>query len=222
MSDDAISASFKPVTVSDETLASGDFDIPLYHSWQLLPPEEQAAVFQEQSIRGERIRIFHARHTEWLARNAPWLAKKYRHSARQARYRYLRERIADLDARSHGMENDREAVERLRKAAADGDPGSQNNFGYLCYQGRGVEQNYAAAAHWFSLAARQRHPDGYYNRGFLHYHGQGIDQDYLKAAGCFQRAEYRYCNALFPVESGTSDIASSFGILTETRRRHAR
>jgi TPR repeat protein len=218
MSDDAICANFEPVTASDEALASGAYDIPMYHYWQELPPEEQAAVFQEQTIRGERIRHFHARHSEWLAQNAPWLAKEYRQSARQARYRYFQERIAELDARSCGMENDREAVERLRKAAEEGDAGSQNNFGYLCYHGRGVEQNYAQAAHWFWLAARQKHPDGYYNRGFLYFHGRGVAQDYLKAAGCFQRAEYRYSNALFPVESGTPDIASSFGILTEASR----
>jgi len=222
MSDDAIFAGFQPLIVSDEAVASGQYDIPLYHYWQGLPPEERAAVFEEQSIRGERIRRFHARYVETLRRHAPWRAKNSRQSARQARYRYFQERIAALDARSRGMANDREAVERLRIAAEAGDAGPQNNFGYLCYHGRGVEQNYAQAAHWFWLAARQKHPDGNYNRGFLYFHGRGVAQDYLKAAGCFQRAEYRYSNALFPVESGTSDIASSFGILTETRRRHAR
>jgi len=219
MSDDAIFAGFQPLIVSDEAVASGQYDIPLYHYWQGLPPEERAAVFEEQSIRGERIRRFHARYVETLRRHAPWRAKNSRQSARQARYRYFQERIAALDARSRGMANDREAVERLRIAAEAGDAGSQNNFGYLCYHGRGVEQDYAEAAQWFLLAARQKHPDGLYNRGFLYYRGRGLPQNYLEAAGCFQMAEYQYCRALRTAITGTPDIALSFGILTEARRR---
>jgi hypothetical protein len=125
MSNDAICASLQPVIVSDEALASGQYDVPLYHYWQSLPPGKQAAIFEEQSIRGERIRRFHARYTETLTLHAPWRSKKYRQSARQARYRYFQERIAELDARSRGMANDREAVERLRKAAEEGDARSQ-------------------------------------------------------------------------------------------------
>ena len=222
MSDDAIFAGFQPLIVSDEAVASGQYDIPLYHYWQGLPPEERAAVFEEQSIRGERIRRFHARYVETLRRHAPWRAKNSRQSARQARYRYFQERIAALDARSRGMANDREAVERLRIAAEAGDAGPQNNFGYLCYHGRGVEQDDAEAAQWFLLAARQKHPDALYNRGFLHYRGQGIAQNYMEAAACFQMAEYQYYRALRTAITGTTDIASSFGILTEARGRPAR
>jgi len=200
MSDDAIFAGFQPLIVSDEAVASGQYDIPLYHYWQGLPPEERAAVFEEQSIRGERIRRFHARYVETLRRHAPWRAKNSRQSARQARYRYFQERIA----------------------AEAGDAGPQNNFGYLCYHGRGVEQDDAEAAQWFLLAARQKHPDALYNRGFLHYRGQGIAQNYMEAAACFQMAEYQYYRALRTAITGTPDIASSFGILTEARGRPAR
>jgi hypothetical protein len=72
------------------------------------------------------------------------------------------------------------------------------------------------------LAARQKHPDALYNRGFLYYRGRGLPQNYLEAAGCFQMAEYQYYNALRTAITGTPDIASSFGILTEARSRHPR
>jgi uncharacterized protein len=50
-------------------------------------------------------------------------------------------------------QNYAQALNWLRKAASQGEPGAQFNLGVMYYNGEGVPQNYLEAEVWLSLSA---------------------------------------------------------------------
>lgn len=54
-------------------------------------------------------------------------------------------------------------------------------MGIMYDLGRGVSQDYAEAAKWYGLAARQGHVDSQYNLGILYGDGQGVPKDQAAA-----------------------------------------
>lgn len=76
------------------------------------------------------------------------------------------------------------AAEWYRKAAEQGDVGSQYNLAQLYVNdGDSVE-----AAKWFRRAAELGHAGAQYNYGCLCALGQGVKQDFRAAAGWFYKA----------------------------------
>ena len=58
--------------------------------------------------------------------------------------------------------------------------------------GRGVPQDYEAAAAWYRKAADQAFADAQFNLGVLYYNGQGVRQDFVSAHLWFQLAAQFY------------------------------
>jgi uncharacterized protein len=62
-----------------------------------------------------------------------------------------------------------------------GDARAQSYLGYMYSTGRGVPQNYAAAAYWYRRAADQGETTAQYMLGLLYDKGQGVAQNYIEA-----------------------------------------
>jgi uncharacterized protein len=65
--------------------------------------------------------------------------------------------------------------------AAEGDARAQTYLGVMYLHGRGVPQNYDAAAHWLRLAADQGLPTAQFYLGLMYDKGQGVEQDFVLA-----------------------------------------
>lgn len=80
----------------------------------------------------------------------------------------------------------------LRPLAKDGNPEAQNNLGLMYAAGRGVPQDYAAAAKWYRMAADKGVASAQNNLAVLYAGGQGVDHDYVKAYMWFTLAASRF------------------------------
>jgi len=69
----------------------------------------------------------------------------------------IRKKLAEIDRIEKAPE--KEAFERLRAAAAQGDVEAQFNVGRSYFTGQGVTRDYANAAEWFGKAAVQGHAE---------------------------------------------------------------
>lgn len=69
------------------------------------------------------------------------------------------------------------AAARLTPLAFAGDPRAQGLLGYLYEQGKGVPQNFVAAAAWYSCAAEQGEATAQYLLGLLYDKGRGVERD---------------------------------------------
>ncbi len=69
----------------------------------------------------------------------------------------------------------------LGPLAEEGDARAQTYLGFMYLHGRGVPQNFEAAAHWFHLAAEQDLSAAQYYLGLMYDKGQGVDQDFVQA-----------------------------------------
>jgi hypothetical protein len=69
----------------------------------------------------------------------------------------------------------------LGALAAEGDARAQTYLGFMYAHGRGVPQNYDAAARWFRLAAEQDFPAAQFFLGLMYDKGQGVAQDFVLA-----------------------------------------
>ena len=76
----------------------------------------------------------------------------------------------------------------LKVAARQGDIEAQYILGNLYYSGRGVEQSYVKAKHYFELAADHGHSNSQSHLGYLYYYGEGVVQDYDKAIYYYELA----------------------------------
>ncbi|KAJ1461157.1 WD40-repeat-containing domain protein [Pelagophyceae sp. CCMP2097] len=65
------------------------------------------------------------------------------------------------------------AAHWFRRAAEQGYPEGQCNFGDMFYQGKGVAQSYAEAVRWFRLSAGQGESTAFYNLGVCYGNGHG-------------------------------------------------
>jgi hypothetical protein len=72
-------------------------------------------------------------------------------------------------------------IEKMRKAAAQGNAIAQFNLGLLYYSGEGVPQDYKRAAQWYQKAAEQGNADAQSDLGFAYENGHGVPQDYVQA-----------------------------------------
>ena len=81
-----------------------------------------------------------------------------------------------------------EHIERLRFAAEDSHPDSMFLLGAAYAQGKGVPQDYKAAAGWFHKAARKGHARARASLGFLYSIGRGVHQDLVLAYLFLQEA----------------------------------
>jgi hypothetical protein len=79
-------------------------------------------------------------------------------------------------------------IAQLQKNAAAGNPNAQAALG-LCYQsGHGMPRDFAAAAHWYELAARAGHAGAQTNLGALYEAGTGVPKDLAKAVESYLAA----------------------------------
>ncbi|MGH6811377.1 MAG: tetratricopeptide repeat protein [Methylocella sp.] len=69
-----------------------------------------------------------------------------------------------------------------------GDPRAQTYLGYMFANGKGVPQNYMAAAGWYRCASQQDLPAAQYMLGLMYDNGQGVPQDYVIAYALLDRA----------------------------------
>ena len=75
------------------------------------------------------------------------------------------------------------AVERVRKAADQGDAGAQNNLGLMHQVGHGVPRDYAEALKWYRLAAEQGAATAQTALGLMYQCGHGGRTRALPQAG---------------------------------------
>jgi TPR repeat protein len=78
--------------------------------------------------------------------------------------------------------NPKRAVDACRHLAEKGDPVGEARLGYLYQAGLGVQQDSAAAAKWYRLAADQGNIAAQNNLGSLYEKGQGVPQDLVQSA----------------------------------------
>ena len=84
---------------------------------------------------------------------------------------------------------EKEALEKLIKAAEQGDANAQYELGNLCLVGGDfVSKDVKKASEWFGKAAEQGNPDAQYELGSLYKQGTGISQDDAKANKWFKKA----------------------------------
>src|SRR5579872_2025820 len=81
-------------------------------------------------------------------------------------------RAADSDAYLFA----RHDAASIMRSADVGNPEAQTHLGYLYYKGRGVPQDYEAAAYWLTRAAEQGEPTAQFLLGLLYDKGQGVEQ----------------------------------------------
>ena len=92
----------------------------------------------------------------------------------------------------HGVERDPDkAVEWLRRAAEQGDPGGQRNLALCHYEGWGVPQDQAEAATWYGKAAEQGDVDAQDMLSWMKLLGGGCEQDYAGARVWAEKAAAR-------------------------------
>ncbi|OUS12474.1 hypothetical protein A9Q89_06205 [Gammaproteobacteria bacterium 53_120_T64] len=84
--------------------------------------------------------------------------------------------------------NPEQNVKTCSLAASGGDADAQKALGSFYYSGQGVQQSYADALHWFTLAAAQNHAIATYNVGVLHDKGLGLEKDYKEAGKWYRKA----------------------------------
>src|SRR5262245_31279809 len=81
----------------------------------------------------------------------------------------------DLARHNHGGAN------KTRLLAERGDARAQTLLGFLHEHGRGVPQDYVAAAHWYSFAAAQGDPTEQYLLGLMYDRGHGVPRSHVLA-----------------------------------------
>lgn len=92
--------------------------------------------------------------------------------------------------------NDEKAMKWLRKSAELGYADAQYNLSLVYFEGRGVTQDYVAAAVWCRKAAEQGLAEAQYNLGISYWNALGVGQDYGVAATWYRKAaEQGYADA---------------------------
>ena len=79
-------------------------------------------------------------------------------------------------------------IAALRELAEAGDAEAQTELGERYEDGRGVEQDYAAAVSWFRRAAEQGHAPGQSALGFMYSRGRWVRRDEEEAVRWYRRA----------------------------------
>lgn len=94
----------------------------------------------------------------------------------------------EADLADTGKTDNITALSELRARATGGDADSQLNMGGLFFKGQAVEQDYAEAAKWFLLSARQGNAQAQFNLGMMYDTGQGVMPDHAQAVQWYRLA----------------------------------
>jgi TPR repeat protein len=86
-------------------------------------------------------------------------------------------------------QDDAQALEFYRLAAAQGLDFAQCCLGYMYFNGAGVAQDYAEALRWFQLAAAQGHNSGLHWVALCREHGYGVRKSKAAAIRWYRRAQ---------------------------------
>lgn len=87
------------------------------------------------------------------------------------------------------------ALSHYRKAANLSHAGAQVRLGQLYESGTaGVKRNWAEAAVWYGMAARQDDPMGLCKLGMCYQLGRGVQKDYQQASSYFLQAQIQGCD----------------------------
>ena len=73
------------------------------------------------------------------------------------------------------------AARLLLPLAQHGNAMAQTYVGFMFANGRGLPQNYVAAAHWYRAASEQGVSVAQFNLGLMYDKGHGVPQDYVLA-----------------------------------------
>jgi TPR repeat protein len=87
-----------------------------------------------------------------------------------------------------------------RARAENGDASAQYELAGLYYQGKGVPQDYKAAAVWYRKAADQGNPKAQYGVGYMYEQGKGLPQDHAQALQWYRKsADQGYAIAQYDI-----------------------
>lgn len=86
-------------------------------------------------------------------------------------------------ASAYASQSYRHSAAIWARLAARGNGRAQTYLGYMYYTGRGVPQDYVAAARWMKRAANQGVPTAQYLLGLMYDKGLGVEQDFIRAEG---------------------------------------
>ena len=84
-------------------------------------------------------------------------------------------------SRAYAAQNYVLSAEIFARLAEQGDPRAQTYLGVMYLRGRGVPQNFDAAAFWLHLASETGLPEAQYFLGLMYDKGQGVAQDFVVA-----------------------------------------
>jgi len=87
------------------------------------------------------------------------------------------------------------AIDDLRTRAERGDAEAQNSLGLRYVLGDGIQQDKAAAHHWFELSAKQGYAKGQYNFAVMLGSGLGGEKDHKKSVKWYRKAAGQGLNA---------------------------
>jgi TPR repeat protein len=73
------------------------------------------------------------------------------------------------------------AAPRIIRLAKLGDIKAEAQLGWMYSKGRGLPQNYFAAAHWYYLAAQRGHGGAQFELGLMYNKGEGVPRDFVLA-----------------------------------------
>ena len=94
-------------------------------------------------------------------------------------------------------------VQRLHRAAEQGDAEAQLSLGVLHLRGEGVPQDKAEAVRWFRIAASQGDATAQFNLGVMYHSGEGIPQNATVAVRWYRQA----------AEQGDAGAQNNLGVM---------
>lgn len=109
------------------------------------------------------------------------------------------------DTVRHAGESDAAFARRMRPIAEQGDADAEVNLSLAYYYGRGVPQDYRAAAEWLRKAAKRGNAHAQNDLGVAYVNGQGVPQDYHEATVWFYKA----------AEQGNASAQGNLGVAYE-------
>lgn len=110
----------------------------------------------------------------------------------------------DSDSELESLRAERDRLQRELELLED--PETICSFGDMADDGDGVEQDYAEAANWYRIAAKQGHSRAQHNLALKYESGEGVSQDYSEAAKWYRMA----------AEQGYPGSQNNLGALYET------
>ena len=91
--------------------------------------------------------------------------------------------VSTFAAAADDLEKAKRSLEQVRERGEHGDVDAQFVLGFMYQEGtaNGVPQDYAEAAKWYRLAAKQGYYAAMHELGLMYFEGKGVPQDYVMA-----------------------------------------